>query len=294
MPPTGALKSKFDIRTFSAPTKAYANVKGGTRYEPEDIESQHNVGICTAISLTQNAKKATGMKFSADFQYLMQKKYVEGNWNEGSSILYALKAARGKEDSMGNFQYGGLLPEAKWTFTTEADRKLPYHEYIKKLQAIPETEIRKLFYISKNYRIKAYASVVVNRDAMAQAIDGSKAGVLCRYDIGKEWWTDIKGNLTWDKNSIQPLRAPKVVISGHAVTDSNYNGNSFRVVNTWGKDWAEGGTAYRFIGYNPTECWAIFYDELPKEIDEKVKERETLKGQIMDLIQKVLELLLRL
>lgn len=291
---TGALKSKFDIRTFSAPTKEYPNIKGGERYLPEDIENQHNVGICTAISLTQNAKKATGIKYSADFQYLIQKKYVDGNWYEGSSILSALKAARGKEDSNGNFLYGGLLPADKWTFTTEDDRRLPYSEYIKKLQAIPEIEIRKLFWISKNYRIRAYASVPVSRDAMAKAIDESKSGILSRYDIGKEWWTDLMGNISWSKYDLQPLRAPKTIISGHAVTDSNYNGNSFRVANSWGKEWAEGGTAYRYKSYSPTECWLVYYEDVPKEIEDKVKERETLKGQILDLLQKVLELLLRL
>lgn len=70
---TGAGESPYDLRTFAYVPSGIPN-KGGKRYSPSDIEDQHRVGICTAISTTQNARKALGTKFSADFQYLMQKK----------------------------------------------------------------------------------------------------------------------------------------------------------------------------------------------------------------------------
>jgi hypothetical protein len=70
---TGAKPSPYDIRTF-AYVPSGIPVSGGTRYTPKDIEHQHKVGICTAISTTQNARKALGKKFSSEFQYLMQKK----------------------------------------------------------------------------------------------------------------------------------------------------------------------------------------------------------------------------
>jgi len=278
---TGAEKSKYDIRTFTyVPTKA--NVSGGTKYLPEDIENQRRVGICTAISMTQNARKATGIKFSADFQYLIQKKYVDLNWTEGSSAFTALRVARGAEDKNGNFLWGGLLPKENWTFTTEADRLLPYNEYIKKLQAIPESEIKKLFEISKIYRIAGYAKVPIDRDMLANAIDESKAGIIVRFTVGAEWWTP----------PIEPLQAPKVVLSGHLITVCNYSGGSERVANTWGPEWADGGTAYFLLkDYKPTEAWIPYYSELPAPIEDQKKKRATIIGQIMDYLQKVIALL---
>jgi hypothetical protein len=280
---TGAEKSKYDIRTFSyIPTKA--NLIGGKRYDESDIEHQYYVGICTAISLTQNARKALGIKFSADFQYLLQKKYIDKNWFEGSSIMSALKVGVGKEDENGNFMWGGLLPEDKWTFTTETDRLLPYGEYIKKLQSISEDDIKKLLNISKDYRLSAYAQIPITRDLMAQAIDESKSGILVRFNVGNEWWT----------SPIEPLRNPVLTISGHAITECNYSGNSFRVANTWGKDWADKGTAYHLTNYLPTEAWIPYYNELPKPIEDQKTKRSTIIGQIMDYLQKIIALLPKL
>lgn len=255
---TGAEKSPYDIRTTAyAPTGVPK--KGGTRYLPEDIEDQHKVGICTAISLTQNARKALGIKFSADFQYLLQKKYYDLNWKEGSSIFHALKVGKTI----------GLLPEKHWTFTTEKDRTLSYEKYIKKLQAIPESEIERLKLLT--VKLTAYEKVPVDPDLMAQAICESEAGILCRFNVGKEWWT----------NPIEPIRPPKVTVSGHAITESNFNGQSGRVANTWGTDWADQGTGYfLYQNYIPTEAWIPHYNSGEKYTP----------SPLLDSLQKVVNL----
>lgn len=260
---TGAESSQYDIRDFAYKPSGVP-YKGGTRYTPEDIEDQHKVGICTAISFTQNARKALKTKFSADFQYLLQKKYIDGNWNEGSSLSSALKVG----------QKYGLLPEKHWTLTKESDRKLSYDKYIKKLQAVTDKDIEKL--LKKAIKITAYAKVPVDRDFMAQAILESKAGILCRFALGKEWWT----------KPIEPLQPPTVVISGHAVTECNYAGSSFRIANTWGTDWADNGTAYRLQGqYKPTEAWAVYYADVPDAIQAQIDSRKEPRGTILDIIQ---------
>ncbi len=266
---TGCDESPFDLRTFSyVPTGA--PVKGGSRYNPEDIEDQHKVGICTAISLTQQARKATGIKYSADFQYLNQK-ILTGNWDEGSSIFTSLKVAKNI----------GLLPESEWTHTTEDDRKLSYAKYIKKLQAIPQAEIDRLKQIASAYKITAYTKVPVDRDIMAQAITDSAAGLLTRYAIGNEWY----------RKPIEPLRQPAKPISGHAITESNFDGDSFRVANSWGTDWADKGTAYRLDkDYQPTEAWLVHYGTPPKEVQKQLDARTTKLAATVDLLQKVLEL----
>lgn len=265
----GGLPSAKDIRDFAYSIEDYPVQKGGERYKPEDIEDQHKVGICTAISLTQNARKATGKRFNADFQYLLQKKFFDKNWSEGSSARSALSIAK-------NY---GLLPEDEWTHTTEEDRQLPYYKYIKKLQAVPEDEITRLMTIADNYKIEAYARVPVDRDAMARAIDDSKAGIIVRFVVGKEWSTA----------PIEPLRKPQEVITGHLITSSNFDGGSFRVANTWGTDWADEGTAYHILrDYSPTEAWAVWFPEevVPPVIDEQQKKKEELEGTLIALMLK--------
>lgn len=287
IPAFGAKPSPVDIRTFSVSVKSYPNIKGGQKYSPTDIEDQDKVGICTAISLTQNARKATGKQWSAEFQYLMQKMIYDKDWDEGSSIFSAVRVAKNI----------GLLPADEWTYTTQADRNLSYHEYAKKLQAVPPSEITRLMQIAGKFKISAYATVPVTRDAMAAAIDNSKSGILARFALGNEWYTSIAGATTWDKDFIQPLRSPKTIISGHAVTESNYDGGSFRIANTWSSSWADGGTAYHLLsGYQPTECWAVWYPDevLPKEIESQLESRASIIGKITDLLQQIVALVLKL
>jgi len=258
----GAEKSKKDLRDFSyVPDKA--NWTGGARYKATDIEDQSKVGICTAISMTMNARKATGTKYSADFQYLLQKKYVDGNWDEGSSIRSALQVAT---------KYG-LLPEK--LFKYKISRKQSYLKYIKQLQAIPEADIKKL--LAKCIKIKGYASVPVDRDMMANAIDESEAGLLTRFALGSEWWTE----------PIQPLRKPQVFISGHAVTTSNYSGGSMRIANSWGDDWADKGTAYHmFKDYAPTEAWIAYYNTETKSLKKQISKKKGVVAKIKKFINK--------
>lgn len=252
----GALESPKDPRTFTyAPTTA--NQKGGERWQPEDIEDQDRVGICTAISLTMRARKHFGIDFSDDFQYLCQKRIYDNNWLEGSSPLVSLKVGRwDKEKGTGV----GFLPQKEWIWTTFEDRKLPYSEYVKKLQAVPDEEFERLKEIAHKYSLSAYAYVPVERDFLANAIDAT-GSLLVRFDVGNEWWT----------SPIEPLRPPKVLISGHQVNLTNYDGNSFRIANSWGTDWADKGTAYFLLkNYAPTEAWSVWFEEVPEEIQKQI------------------------
>lgn len=268
----GADESPKDIRTFTYETTT-ANVRGGTRYEPKDIEDQHRVGICTAISLTQCARKATGKKYSADFQYLLQKKYHDKNWNEGSSALAALKTAH---------KYGFLLEEDFEKYAPS--RKQPYHKYIAELQKISDKTIEKLLKKSAKNKLLAYEQIPVDRDLLANATDASESGIIVRFAVGKEWWTA----------PIEPLRPPKEIVSGHLIIDSNYNGGSRRVANTWGTDWADRGTAYYLLRqYKPTEAWLPYFQQVPDRVAIKLEKKETTIGKILNKVLKVVNIFLR-
>ena len=285
----GANPSPFDLRTFTyIPSILDAKVKGGTKWLPEDIDHQHKVGICTAISCTMHAQKKFNCKFSPDFQYLLQKKFFDGDWNEGSSVMSSLKIGQ---------KYGFLPREEFDKWITENDRLLPYKDYISKLQAIPLEEVNRLINLCAPYKIKAYAKVDRNsRDDIALAIDASEYGVQCMFVVGNEWWTDDKGNTTWDKGTIQPLRAPKVIVSGHAISMTNYDGPSYRIANSWGTTWCDNGTAYGlFNNYMPREVWKVWYEDevLPNSVQIQLENRKKIMGQIIDLMQKLLALLKR-
>ena len=287
IPSTGCYESEKDPRNFIYTLGVIPSKIGGVRYGAKDIENQSKPGTCTATSLVMNTQRATGKNYSDDFQYLLQKKFIDLNWSEGSSILSALKAAK-------NY---GFLPQELWTFTTQADKDMGYAHYINKLKEVSTTDIQNL--LTKTEKVlTAYASVPVNRDIMASAIASSKAGILVRFECGESWYTAPNGQLSWDKKDLEPLRKPKTVVSGHAVTISNYDGGSYRIANSWSAAWSDSGTAYSlFNTYLPTECWSVFYDKLPPEIEEQILNKEQkldIKKKITSLFDIIIELIKKL
>ncbi len=240
---TGAHESPQDSRTIiHSLDTATPLVSGGFEYI--DHEHQHSVGICTAISLVQLREKATGKKYSPDFQYLLQKKFVDFNWAEGSSVFNSLKVGK-------NY---GFLPIELMTHITEADRFLPYSQYVAKLQSIPESEVQRLILLCTD-KIPGYAQVTNDPQSIAKAIVDSDAGVLCRYGCQSNWWTP-----SWQPKDIDPLKyAPET--SGHAIIMSSFDYSvpmMQKLANTWGNIWDLGGNAHiNWNNYPPTEVWTI-------------------------------------
>lgn len=252
----GADESASDPRTVKAEDLATADptplIKGGHPYSKDEILHQHKVGICTAISLVQNRNKANKKKYSADFQYLIQKKEYDQNWSEGSSAFMALKVGKNV----------GFLPENLWTHTTEKDRYLPYDQYIAKLQAIPVAEINRLKALCID-KIPGYAKVDhTDPQALAKAINDSEAGLIVRYNCGNTWYTDKNGKSSWDPEDINPLRIPVPHTSGHLIIMSEFDYSDRPdknvLANTWGRLWCNKGCAdIHLYDYAPTEAWTI-------------------------------------
>lgn len=251
----GCNESPQDARTVQHSTMAGEPlVKGGYTYGLSEIENQHHVGICTAISIVQNREKVDGLKYSPDFQYLLQKKYIDQNWSEGSSIMSALKVAK----------LYGFLPMEKFSWVTEQDRLLPYDQYIAKLQLIPLADVLDLLKLCVN-KIPGYAQIdISDSQLIAKSIIDSEAGILCRYSIGSEWWTQ----------PIDPLRPPKTIISGHAINMSKFDYTlnlNQTLANAWGNQWNLNGTAnIIWDKYKPTEAWIILqHNPIPPYIFKK-------------------------
>jgi hypothetical protein len=154
----------------------------------------------------------------------------------------------------------GFLPIEEFVYLTEDDRKLPYNQYIEKLKAISDSDIELMKERASRYKLSAYASVPIDRDLMANAIDNAGA-LLERFVVGNEWWTA----------PIEPLRSPTAPISGHAINATNYDGRSFRLANSWGTNWADKGTAYHLLtSYAPSEAWSVWFEAVPPEIVEQI------------------------
>lgn len=269
---------------------AIPDLKGGVDYTPSDIEHQHKVGICTAISVVQAAEKFYGKKFSPDFHYLMQKKFIDKNWGEGSSLLNSLKSAK---------RFGFLPIEEFEKHCTEQDRLLPYDEYITKLWDIPQKELDRLSTLSKNYPIQGYADVPITTTDIANAIARSPVGILVRYAVGSEWWTALDGRVSWAAKDINPLRAPtpKTFVSGHGIIMSKYDFSKLNWVtlaNTWGKNWNKKGLGNALLGYySPTEAWLPIFaakKETEEELKAELQKKISLLQKIVLLYRKVVEL----
>jgi len=189
-------------------------------------------------------------KYSIEFQYLLMKKFIDGNWTEGSSVLSALKVGK---------KYGFLPTELFKDlngnpYPGEQDRYLPYSQYIAKLKAIPDSEVQRLIGLCEN-PIAGYAQVQLDSQSIAKAIVDAQAGVLCRYGCQKLWWTP-----SWLEKDISPLRyAPET--SGHAIGMTNFNYTTKllqTLCNTWGKTYCRNGSIdIIFNEYLPTEVWTI-------------------------------------
>lgn len=253
----GAYDSIFDKRTLIHNTTITVPlITGGTQYASGDIEDQWGVGICTAISLIQNAEKVLTKKFSPDFQYLLQKKFYDLDWEEGSSILSALKVGK-------NY---GFLPLELFTWVTEQDRKLPYAQYIAKLQAIPTSEIARLMSLCTN-KLAGYAQLPLDSQSLAKGIMDSQAGILTRYDVTDEWWTAISGVESYAPADIDPIRHAHPIIDGHAIGTSYFNFTSDQLLehpNTWGVTYDMQGKCHTIHSLYPcTEAWIPYYGVIP-------------------------------
>ena len=286
----GAIESKKDKRTVNhsqmTTMATTLPISGGVHYLPADIEMQSKVGICTAISLTQNAEKALGKKFSADFQYLLQKKYYDGNWMEGSSILNALKVGT---------KYG-FLPEELWTFTTQADRDLPYPQYMAKLQAVSDADIQKLL-LQCTDKLTGYAQLGTDPQSLSQGINSSRSGILCMYIVGSEWWTAPDGRISWSPADINPLRkyTQETVVSGHSIIGSYYDYSSYndvKLANTWSVAWNVSGIGDVDVkNYPPREAWIPYYQLTPAQtlqLQNNLKQQISILQQIITILKELI------
>lgn len=234
-------------------------------YKNTDILHQRKIGKCTASAIIQLVNKKHKKKFSDDFQYLLQKKFYDKNWEEGSSL--AAGCFIGK-----NY---GFLPIDNFPSITDAEPGITYPQYVEKLKQITDEEINRLIAISKKYRLKGYAVVdESSKEAVAKALSDSEVGLYCRYEVTPDWYTDEKGIVTWDFARISPLRNNGRVLSGHAIGATGYNYTTpdrvYRLTNTWGATYGDTGSVYaNHSVVAMKEARILYFDSVPENVQPK-------------------------
>lgn len=246
---TGALDSVHDPRTVQhsdLAKLALPPVKYKIDFATYPHKNQLKVGICTAASVTSSAEKyfGTSWRGSMEWLYKMGKVFIDGNVIEGSAIFTMLKAA----------QKFGIPSEDK--FPSNCNRT--YAEFIANT-----TITQAMLDDAAQHKIPGYASVALDPTSLMNAIYSSKSGIITRMALGNNWWTDTLGNITWDKTKLQPIRAPEIVLSGHAIDQIGYDATGNFILidrNSWGEEWCDAGDALFYLDIQKpffTEAWVI-------------------------------------
>jgi hypothetical protein len=261
----GAFESPHDYRDIKDPSLAMA-LPLPALYETDIsnivVTDQEKLGICTsnlAVIIEWLYFQRTGVyqRLSRRFLYSVTKNLIDQNQIEGSGLRSVLKAA---------YTYGVCKEETYPSATTN----ISHADYINPA-SIPAAAWAEAL----KYKIGGYVNIPTDKASIEAAI--YKYGMLyTRREVGCEWWTAADGTVTWDPKYIDPLRPPKVVISGHAIVDMGYNNtkNLYTLRNSWGEEWNCKGNGHTdIVWYPPTEAWAVTLaplgNDLPSAADFK-------------------------
>lgn len=186
-------------------------------------------------------------------------------------FLYAI--AKCKDGYNGEGTYPRLVGQILKDYgcATEAtcpnDTTLDHETYVfnRDISKIPYSALLE----APKYGIAGYAFSNITEQGLKQAIyyaQSKNQGIVMLLRVGDSFWTDVNGNVTWDKNKILPLRAPNAVTSGHEVYPCGYeyiNGRlAIHFLNSWSKDWGDNGTGWFYF-----DEWKDYITEVMTSID---------------------------
>lgn len=112
------------------------------------------------------------------------------------------------------------------------------------------------------YKIPGYIQAPVDFVKTREYLYLYKA-VSTLFQIGNEMWLP-----SWDKTSIDPLRTPATIVSGHQMTQVGYPDATYNdIENQWSEEWADGGdNKINYKAWMPfiMEQWVIA--EVPTDV----------------------------
>lgn len=228
------------------------------------IENQRKIGACVGHATAKYKQHLdlldTGkiIQESPRFIYAICKA-IDGFPGEGTYPRLSMKVL---------FEYGCATTETVPNDTNLDHETYVYNRSINQIPAAAFTE-------AVANKISGYASVDISVDGIKSAIYQSN-GCSMLVQVGKEWYTDKNGLVTWDPNRILPIKPPAVIVSGHQIYVYGYEtfGDDMKIyfINSWSGDWASAGKGYflwseykNFI----TEAWTAI--DIPNKLLEQAQ-----------------------
>ena len=239
--PGGAFESPYDPRDIQHKLDQAEPIPStyDANYSNIPVQMQHQLGICTAEAVCTLIEhfRNDGIVLSRRFTYMVGKKLVDGNLEEGSAIKSMLHGA---------YKYG-TQPES----VVPTDTTISYTDFVN-FDPTP--------YLATAIKIPGYTNVAVDPTSLASGII-TYGGLAVRYDCGSTWYTDSNGIITWDPTRILPLQPPRPIVSGHAIVAYKYDYSQKKIGwirNSWSSDWGVHGDGYSIVDqFGPTEAWGI-------------------------------------
>lgn len=210
----GALESGHDERDLVAKSFATTDTPPIEDEKHYDFHlNQRAIGICTAISVCTVLRQMYGIEFSPQFLYVMGKRTIDKNMNEGSSIRTMLQTAYSI----------GCLPLADNPLD---NTRKSYQDYTN--ITFTQAQIQK----ASQYKL-TYSVARLDPVGFATDLHNSKYGLLTRMSVGDNFYSP-----SWRKADLELLRKPVPVTSGHAILVKKYSGlgtdQRRKLHNTWG------------------------------------------------------------
>ena len=227
------------------------------------IWNQKKIGSCTGQAGGKYRQKQeeietkTIIPFSPRWLYAMAKS-EDGLSQEGTYPRLIMKIK----------QKYGCATEA--TVPNNCDLSHEEYVYNRKKENIPALA----FDEALKYKIKSYAEVGLSCEELKQAIVKAN-GCMLLMRLGKEWWTDRNGNVSYKSEDLFPLRPPEQIISGHEVWLWGYKSigdyTKFYILNSWGERWGNKGCGwFEYEMQKPFIVEALTAIDLPNKILEEV------------------------
>lgn len=274
----GAVESFNDPRTLvsdniSIATSASTGERGKVVLDYESVDdlcNQRLLGICTmcGVRLTAEHHFKDGVRLDEYWGYLIGKTLIDdplfGHF-EGSSALTMLKSAN---------KYG--IPEQKFCKRFPLKTDGTYAQFMQSFYTNYSGKIPKdIMDNAELHKIAGYFKIVNDSitgitPSASEIAFQIKSGrvVIARFSLGDNLHTDVNGKYSRKAKDILPVRAPKVLTSGHIMDINEFwnNGSEMGGPNSWGRTWCADNEkqepGYYWFMYDTqknyfTEAWAI-------------------------------------
>lgn len=144
------------------------------------------------------------------------------------------------------------------------------------------------------YKIQNYAFITdLTANGLKNAIHQNGL-VIVGALINSNWWTDTRGNISWERADILPIRPPKThdvtvdpSLSGHCFVLYGYDQDYFYFVNSFGSEWGEGGSGYFAVDEIPFIYEAATIIDITKEQVQALKDVTQDVAQVKQVINNI-------